>query len=740
MIKIRKNNSCLSCCKTNYYNSGNSHNNHGSSPGPQGPTGAQGPTGLRGPTGLNGLDGITGFQGPTGSTGPQGPTGNIGVPGFDGTTGAVGATGAIGPTGKIGPTGNIGATGNIGPTGAQGPPGDFSIDCFEFKFQDGINFEENTLGYEIIGDQQYNLYVDILDLNNKSLEFFIDTLDFDNLFPGHLSLKNPEDSKNCSLYVIEDMNLVNIEPNQNQLIIQINYLSGTFNIENFNINEIILCISRTGMKGDPGRPGHPGHNGNDGAQGITGAQGMTGPTGSQGETGAQGITGPTGSSGIQCGKLTVFHTEQDFQTKINFNTSFQNPPCIFLQGEGHCYAGLYPKLYPSDIDIDCFNLNSNLLSTINTNIINLEQTTNRLTLRIVNGYPAVLVVDTITQDLFFISSLDKNGCAWGEPYEFPDNNVGTISIGFEILDNGFPIIAYFAGSTGLYVRVASSIDGSTWNARQQILPNAINDPFFSRIFSLSIINGKPAIVGSQASWPYHLLYIEALDSTGLSWPANATASTTENFNIPSSSGNGIESMSLFEINSQPAVAFKFRPTLFGSNRDVKYTRSIGNVDWPQSITLDNQYSPQNITLKQVNGHPAVLYHGVFSGTDYIRSTDNIGTNWSNKIDVVGGSQPHLEIINGFPTIVYRSGSNLLYLPASDINGSSWDSSSAIIINSNNENISPFLSIVNGNPAVIYGTTTNSPKIIKFSRATNINGTNWSVPGSYDVSWQACENV
>lgn len=232
-----------------------------------------GPTGARGPRGHRGNTGPTGPTGPTGHTGQQGPIGYlgpIGKPGAPGKTGPTGqgGIGSTGPTGQTGPTGSIGQqglpgltgptgqTGLQGPPGPQGPPGTISADCFSYKYDTVFPTPSGDIGY-ISGNNNTPPTYTVISINS------IDDFDGDissylyaiigpsnlNIIKGQMSLALASDPTQYALYnimggtsagspVVFDLNVV--------------FVAGTLNSQIVAEENLIVCFTIAGMKGDPG--------------------------------------------------------------------------------------------------------------------------------------------------------------------------------------------------------------------------------------------------------------------------------------------------------------------------------------------------------------------------------------------------------------------------------------------------------------------------------------------------------
>ena len=102
-----------------------------------------------------------------------------------------------------------------------------------------------------------------------------------------------------------------------------------------------------------------------------------------------------------------------------------------------------------------------------------------------------------------------------------------------------------------------------------------------------------------------------------------------------------------------------------------------------------------------------------------------------SVDVTGdvGRNSSLQIVNGFQAISYLSGTSLKYVRATNANGTAWGA--PVTVESISGLFSPTstsLEIVNGFPAISYNSGDGG---LKYARATDANGTAWTVPVTVD---------
>lgn len=226
--------------------------------------------------------------------------------------------------------------------------------------------------------------------------------------------------------------------------------------------------------------------------------------------------------------------------------------------------------------------------------------------------------------------------------------------------------------------------------------------------SFSIINGKPAIAFMDDN---KIKFVIANDANGNSWSNPIVIDE----NVSS------KTLSLTEIEGKPAIAF------IKSNL-VNYViaEDAEGVTWNPSIStlaptlVESEY--YDISMDVINGKPAIAYMAVdeASGvqtTNYLRASDNIGTDWSSgasyEFPIATRSNIDLELIGNFPAITYlnHTTNTVVYAKAENGEGSVWGTPKELVnIYSLTEPVShamfdgakyTSLKLIDGKPVVAY---------------------------------------
>jgi hypothetical protein len=332
-------------------------------------------------------------------------------------------------------------------------------------------------------------------------------------------------------------------------------------------------------------------------------------------------------------------------------------------------------------------------------------------LKTVNGVPAISYYDDLNKDLKFIIALDANGISWSSPVTVDaTGNVGRYC-SLSII-NGNPAISYYdEANTALKFIRAIDISGSVWSA-PLTLESTLNVGTYT---SLTTVNGNPAI-SYMSSTNGQCKYIRAIDANGTLWSAPIAFESI---------GTGGEYTSLAIVNGHPAI------TYYDHNIDnLKYIRAINadGANWAIPVSFDTDKSAGLYTcMSVVAGNPAISYYDASnSDLKYVRSADAGGTLWAAPVtvDATGGFDLSLKIVNGNPAMAYTSNNfDLKYVRASNSTGSSWGT--PIIIDATVNAGYNSLSIINGNPAISYYDGINND--LKYVRASNSSGTLWDAP-------------
>ncbi len=272
-----------------------------------------------------------------------------------------------------------------------------------------------------------------------------------------------------------------------------------------------------------------------------------------------------------------------------------------------------------------------------------------------------------------------------------------------------------------------------------------------RYDSLALVNGNPAVAYYDTT-NGDLKYVRATNAFGTAWGTPVTVD---------SAGNVGAYASLAVVNGNPAIAYYeiVSNTAVSNASKVKYVRATdaSGAAWGAPVTIDAQTSQINLdetfalgslSLKVVNGNPAVAYQEgqgptTFETTNcyYCRATDASGTAWGTPLNLQnsGPTQGYflrMEVAAGMPLVVDLQGSQggLERFRALDANGDSW-SGTAIVTPDQNwapsgyplyTGVNLSLAIVSDFPSVSYYEITQAD--LRYTRAMEMNGASWAAAG------------
>ena len=180
------------------------------------------------------------------------------------------------------------------------------------------------------------------------------------------------------------------------------------------------------------------------------------------------------------------------------------------------------------------------------------------------------------------------------------------------------------------------------------------------------------------------------------------------------------------VNGNPAIAY-FNKT----NSKLMYVRAsdANGSQWGSPIDLGDAercYNGQNsISMAIVNGTPAISYCGKGSNDlMYVRASDANGSAWNASVKIHDGSvysTTSLVVVNGNPAIAFDLGQTVFYIRADNANGSSWGSRVTI---DNGRGRGPSLAVVDGNPAIAFEKIIDNQ--LRYVRATDADGGSWGI--------------
>jgi len=285
--------------------------------------------------------------------------------------------------------------------------------------------------------------------------------------------------------------------------------------------------------------------------------------------------------------------------------------------------------------------------------------------------------------------------------------------------DGNPAIAYYENTNNdlMYVR-ALDTSGLYWGT--PVTVTTTGD--VGQYASLAVVDGRPAIAYYDAHPNYDLEYVLATDTTGSSWGSPATVDTT---------GMVGEYASLAVVDGRPAIAY-----FDSANSWLWYVRAsdASGSSWGSRVLAATAVSWwTNCSLGVVDGNPAIAYHDS-PNLKYVRASDASGSTWGSPVTVVGGTDlgwyASMEVVDGRPAIAYYDNSNgeLEYVRASNASGSTWGT--PVTLDSTGD-VGQYasLQVVDGRPAIAYYDNTGDD--LRYAQATDTTGATWGTPVTVD---------
>ncbi len=343
-----------------------------------------------------------------------------------------------------------------------------------------------------------------------------------------------------------------------------------------------------------------------------------------------------------------------------------------------------------------------------------------------DGSPAVAYQHVTNGDLYYVRAANANGSSWTNHALVDAPGIVGREISVAVVD-GAPAIAYQDVTTSdvKFVRATNStgMGANAWNTPVTIDTH----PALGRHVSLTIVDGHPALAYYDAS-NEDLRYLRALDSAGTQWGTSVTVDSL---------GACGAYCSMTIVNGRPAIAY------FDEQDNVRYVRANDalGTSWGSSVGMDNSQSQprgQGIALKVIAGRPAVAYlNNTNSNVRYVRANDIDGTTWPLNGTTVGSSgglniTVALMDLNGLPAAAFHQNAtgDLLYVVGNNADFSAGALVSTMADATGNVGRFATMAFVNGSPAIAYWDETNDA--LKFVRATTANGSTWGTPVQVDA--------
>lgn len=162
---------------------------------------------------------------------------------------------------------------------------------------------------------------------------------------------------------------------------------------------------------------------------------------------------------------------------------------------------------------------------------------------IADGKPAIAYYSSTNGMIMYVRANDINGTSWGNPDTVDVIGTGTANLDLSMkIVNGVPAIAYYHNTDkDLKFAYATNAAGSSWNTpiTLDVTGNTGKLPY------LAVVNGRPAI--SYYGRYNDLCYIRANNAIGSSWPTS--------FETVYSTGKVGAWSSLIDVNNKAYISF-----------------------------------------------------------------------------------------------------------------------------------------------------------------------------------------
>lgn len=289
-------------------------------------------------------------------------------------------------------------------------------------------------------------------------------------------------------------------------------------------------------------------------------------------------------------------------------------------------------------------------------------------------------------------------------------------------NNGKPAVAFARPEDDeVFYVVGADAQGSVWG-EASLLP-AVIDQFTD--LDLQMVDGHPTVLTARG----RLTYCRAQNADGSVWGNPIFHSANGRFIESNVSLDSIHGKAMLAYSDGPNGVLKFA---VGSNAEGSLWSA------PRSITLMSASDP-HCSLAQIGGLPSIAYKG--SGTQglrYISALDSEGEAWDASVSVKTGEYAgrfaRLLEVNGHPAIGFTDGflqDHVFYVRASIPTGSLWPVPIQVDAPLRAKNGLAF-EIISGNPAFVFFMD-HVPGFIRYNRATDTVGTNWSTPVSVQTT-------
>jgi hypothetical protein len=127
--------------------------------------------------------------------------------------------------------------------------------------------------------------------------------------------------------------------------------------------------------------------------------------------------------------------------------------------------------------------------------------------------------------------------------------------------------------------------------------------------------------------------------------------------------SSVEALSMAIVNGRPAIAYL-------GDGQLHYARANTSTgsSWSAPIPLDGWFGGRDVCMEVVDGRPAIIYScsigGGGSAIRFIRAADSDGTSWRRPVEITSTATSFVDFVvtladvNGRPAIAYHGTSDL----------------------------------------------------------------------------------
>ena len=251
----------------------------------------------------------------------------------------------------------------------------------------------------------------------------------------------------------------------------------------------------------------------------------------------------------------------------------------------------------------------------------------------------------------------------------------------------------------------------------------VDDSVASGSSSLAIVDGCPAVSCYERFFPSgsQLRFRRASDVDGLAWETDAV--TVASSGLHQWTTGAFNSLAF--ISGAPAVSY---------NGSLNYCRALdpGGSEWDTVTVVAEDIEPRLMSLLAASGSPAIVYYDAsLDRIEYVRASDGTGSVWGEPLTLCDSPASYsgmdFAIVDGNPAISYFDPAvgELVFRRAKDARGDRWNP--AVVVGVGPHGCNTLLPAVNGYPAIVYQVDDFSSYAIKYVRAVDAQGTEWSEP-------------